>query len=231
MINDRAAAHCRRYPIRILLVEDDEEIAARLAVSLKTAGFVVEHAANGDDGYALGRDQKFDAAVLDLGLPGIEGLAVLQMWRAEGVNLPVLILTARGTLNEKVKGLNAGADDYIAKPFHIPEIVARLHALTRRGAGAAHPLLSNRNIALDTIAGKATVHGTPVTLTALEIRLLTYFLLRVGRIVSQTELTEHLYGADDSAESNTIEVYIARLRKKLGRDAITTIRGLGYRMD
>lgn len=212
-------------------MEDDDGIAARLTTSLKAAGFVVERAANGDDGYVIGRDHKFDAAVLDLGLPGPEGLTVLQMWRAEHVNMPVLILTARGTLSEKVKGLNAGADDYIAKPFHIAEVIARIHALTRRGSGAAHPLLSNRNIALDTIGGKATVHGRPITLTALEIRMLTYFLLRVGRIVTQAALAEYLYGADEDTESNTIEVYIARLRKKLGRDAITTIRGLGYRMD
>ncbi|KAB2943532.1 MAG: response regulator transcription factor [Hyphomicrobium sp.] len=217
--------------MRILLVEDDEEIAVRLARGLKAAGFIVDRASNGDDGYMLGRDQKFDAAILDLGLPGMDGLSVLQMWRAENVRMPVLILTARGTLTEKVKGLNAGADDYIAKPFHTPEIVARLHALTRRSSGAAHPLLSHRNIALDTISGKATVHGRSVALTALELRMLTYFLLRVGRIVTQEELAEHLYGVDDSAESNTIEVYIARLRKKLGRDLITTVRGLGYRMD
>ena len=198
---------------------------------LVAAGFVVDCVANGEDARSLGCDQQFDAAILDLGLPGVPGLDVLQAWRAAGVTMPVLILTARGAWPEKVKGLNAGADDYISKPFHIPEIVARLRALTRRTSGAAHPLLSHKNITLDTIAGKATVDGHSVMLTALELRMLTYFILRVGRIVSQKELVEHLYNLDESAESNTIEVYVARLRKKLGREFITTVRGLGYRMD
>ncbi|WP_348533039.1 MULTISPECIES: response regulator transcription factor [unclassified Hyphomicrobium] len=215
----------------MLLVEDDGAIAERLATALETAGFVVDHVSNGADACSLALDQSFDAAVLDLGLPGMDGLEVLQSWRAAGISMPVLILTARGAWPEKVKGLNAGADDYISKPFHAPEIVARLRALTRRTSGAAHPLLSHKNITLDTVAGKATVDGHSTTLTALELRMLTYFMLRIGRIVSQKELVEHLYNLDDGAVSNTIEVYIARLRKKFGRDFITTVRGLGYRMD
>ena len=214
-----------------MLVEDDEDIAARLTSGLEAAGFVVDRIANGEDACSLGRAQEFDAAILDLGLPGVGGLEVLQKWRGNGVMMPVLILTAHGTWSEKVRGLNAGADDYITKPFHIPEVVARLRALTRRMSGAAHPLLSHKNVTLDTVAGKASVDGHAIALTALELRMLTYFLLRVGRIVSQKELAEHLYSLDESAESNTMEVYVARLRKKLGRDLITTVRGLGYRMD
>ena len=214
-----------------MLVEDDENIAARLGSGLEAAGFVVDRIANGEDACLLGQDQQFDAAILDLGLPGVGGLEVLQAWRSAGVAMPVLILTARGAWPEKVRGLNAGADDYISKPFHMPEVVARLRALTRRTSGAAHPLLSHNNITLDTISGKATVDGKSVALTALELRMLTYFILRVGRIVSQKELGEHLYNLDEGAESNTIEVYVARLRKKLGREFITTVRGLGYRMD
>jgi len=217
--------------IRILLVEDDDEIADRLVAGLEASGFSVDRARNGDDAYAFGSDQQFDAAILDLGLPGEDGLTVLRMWRGESVSMPVLILTARGTLNDKVKGLNAGADDYITKPFDTAEIIARLRALARRTGGMAHPLLSNKNIALDTVSGKATVDGRVVNLTALELRMLTYFLLRVGRMVTQKELGEYLYRDEDTAESNTIEVYIARLRKKFGRTAITTVRGLGYRMD
>lgn len=217
--------------IRILLVEDDEGIAARLVSGLASAGFVVDHVSSGEDACFLGRDQQFDAAILDLGLPGVAGLDVLQSWRAAGVAMPVIILTARGSWSEKVRGLNAGADDYISKPFHMPEVVARVRALTRRTSGAAHPLLQHKNITLDTIGGKATVDGQSVFLTSLELRMLTYFMLRAGRIVSQKELAEHLYNSDDSTESNTIEVYVARLRKKLGREFITTVRGLGYRMD
>lgn len=217
--------------IRILLVEDDDVIAKRLISGLESAGFVVDRITNGEDAWPLGRENQYDAAVLDLGLPGIGGLEVLQNWRAAGITMPVLILTARGTWPEKVRGLNAGADDYIGKPFHLPEVVARLRALTRRTSGAAHPVLSHKNITLDTIAGKATVAGQSIALTALELRMLTYFLLRVGRIVSQKELADHLYSLEDEVESNTIEVYVARLRKKLGRHSITTVRGLGYRMD
>lgn len=179
----------------------------------------------------MGLHEDFDVAILDLGLPNMGGLAVLRKWRAEKRSMPVLILTAHGTWTEKVEGLNAGADDYITKPFHIPEVVARLRALMRRKSGAADAILTHKDIGLDTVAGKATVGGKAVELTASELRMLTYFMHRPGRVISQGELTEHLYALDDTAESNTIEVYISRLRRKLGRDAITTVRGLGYRMD
>jgi DNA-binding response OmpR family regulator len=215
----------------VLLVEDDNDIAARLVTGLRPEGFVVDRAQNGEDGFAMGAHDKFDAAILDLGLPDMQGLTVLRKWRAEKRDMPVLILTAHGTWTEKVEGLNAGADDYITKPFHIPEVVARLRALIRRKSGAADPILTHKDVKLDTVAGKAMVGGKTVDLTASELRMLTYFMYRVGRVISQSELMDHLYALEESAESNTIEVYISRLRRKLGRDVITTVRGLGYRMD
>lgn len=217
--------------MRILLVEDDEDIAQRLMTGLTQAGFTVEHADNGTDGYTMGLDETYAAAVLDLGLPQMQGIDVLKRWRSAGRKLPVLILTARGTWAEKVDGLNAGADDYVTKPFHVPEVAARLKALIRRSSGLASAVLTHRDIELDTGSNRAMLNGTPVELTASELKILTYFLHRIGRIVSQAELIDHLYALEESRESNTIEVYISRLRRKLGADLITTVRGLGYRMD
>lgn len=179
----------------------------------------------------MGADDAFAAVVLDLGLPEMQGIDVLARWRNEGRKMPVLILTARGTWSEKVDGLNAGADDYITKPFHIPEVVARLRALIRRSSGLASAVLTHRGITLDTGANRVLLNGEPLELTARELKMLNYFLHRVGRVISQAELTEHLYALEDSRESNTIEVYISRLRRKLGPELITTIRGLGYRME
>ena len=179
----------------------------------------------------MGKEDAYDATILDLGLPQMQGLDVLRRWRADGVRSPVLILTARGTWSEKVDGLNAGADDYITKPFHVPEVAARLNALIRRTSGLATPVIAHRSVTLDTGSGRVTCDGEPVELTARELRMLNYFLHHIGRIVSQAELTEHLYALEDSRESNTIEVYVSRLRRKLGHEIITTIRGLGYRMD
>lgn len=217
--------------IRILLLEDDNEIAERLASGLAPAGFTVERADNGSDGYAMGMEDAYEAAILDLGLPEVQGLDVLKRWRAAGRKLPVLILTARGTWAEKVDGLNAGADDYITKPFHIPEVAARLKALVRRSMGIASPILIHRGISLDTASNRVLLDGEAVELTARELKMLNYFMHRIGRVVSQAELTEHLYALDDARESNTIEVYVSRLRRKLGSDVVTTVRGLGYRMD
>jgi len=217
--------------MRILLVEDDEDIAQRLMAGLTKAGFTVEPADNGPDGYTMGLDEAYAAAVLDLGLPQMQGIDVLKRWRSAGRKLPVLILTARGTWAEKVDGLNAGADDYVTKPFHVPEVAARLKALIRRSSGLASAVLTHRGIELDTGSNRVMLNGTPVELTASELKILTHFLHRIGRIVSQAELTEHLYALDESRESNTIEVYVSRLRRKLGADLITTVRGLGYRMD
>ncbi len=217
--------------IRVLLLEDDNEIAERLASGLAPAGFTIERADNGADGYIMGMDDTYAAAILDLGLPKMQGLDVLKRWRAADCKIPVLILTARGTWAEKVDGLNAGADDYITKPFHVPEVAARLKALIRRSLGIASPVLTHCNISLDTASNRVFLDGEPVELTASELKMLNYFMHRIGRIVSQAELTEHLYALDDTRESNTIEVYVSRLRRKLGAATITTVRGLGYRMD
>lgn len=199
--------------------------------ALADAGFAVDHAADGETGRILGETNDFEAAVLDLGLPVLPGLEVLKAWRRAGVNTPVLVLTARDAWTDRVEGLNAGADDYLGKPFQSAEVVARLRALTRRAAGRAQPLLTRGEITLDPAAGQVRLKGQAVDLTARELMVLTYLMHRTGRIVSQGELADHVYALDDTRESNTIEVYVARLRKKLGKDVIRTIRGLGYRMD
>lgn len=179
----------------------------------------------------MGNEEGYDAVILDLGLPQMQGLDVLKRWRANNRQTPVLVLTARCSWAEKVDGLNAGADDYITKPFHIPEVAARLKALIRRSSGLASPVLAHRGIVLDSANGQVTRDGVPVEMTARDLKMLNYFMHRLGRIVSQAELTEHLYTLDEARESNTIEVYVSRLRRKLGADVIKTVRGLGYRMD
>jgi two-component system, OmpR family, response regulator len=216
--------------IRILLVEDNPDLAQRLTEGLRGAGFAVDHAADGETGYRLGRSEDFDAVILDLGLPDMKGVDVLNRWRQAGREVPVLILTARGSWTEKVEGLNAGADDYITKPCHIQEIAARLRALIRRSAGKPTPTLVHNDIELSPASGTVTVAGKPVELTAQEFRILNYFMHRSGRIISQSELLDHLYSLETERDPNTVEVYVARLRRKLGRDAIKTLRGLGYRL-
>ena len=215
--------------IRILLVEDNPDLAQRLAEGLRGAGFVVERAADGETGYRLGRMENFDAVILDLGLPDMKGVDVLKRWRQVGREMPVLILTARGSWTEKVEGLNAGADDYVTKPSHIQEITARLRALIRRSAGKPMPTLVYNDIELSPASGTVTVSGNPIELTALEFRILNYFMHQSGRVISQSQLLDHLYPTATERDPNTIEVYVARLRRKLGRDSITTLRGLGYR--
>ena len=215
--------------IRILLVEDNPDLAQRLTEGLRGAGFVVEHAADGETGERLGLSEDFDAIILDLGLPDMKGVDVLKRWRQAGREQPVLILTARGSWTEKVEGLNAGADDYITKPSHIQEIAARLRALIRRSAGKPTPTLVHNDIELSPASGTVTVAGKPVDLTAQEFRILNYFMHRRGRVISQSELLDHLYSLETERDPNTMEVYVARLRRKLGRDAIKTLRGLGYR--
>ena len=190
---------------------------------------VVDHAADGETGCRLGRSEDFDAIILDLGLPDMKGVDVLKRWRQAGREQPVLILTARGSWTEKVEGLNAGADDYITKPSHIQEIAARLRALIRRSAGKPTPTLVHNDIELSPASGTVTVAGKPVDLTAQEFRILNYFMHRRGRVISQSELLDHLYSLETERDPNTMEVYVARLRRKLGRDAIKTLRGLGYR--
>jgi len=215
--------------LHILLVEDDDELAARLERGLGQAGFVVERASDGHDGLELALQPQMDVIVLDLGLPGKSGLEVLRELRLRGVATPVLVLTARGTWADKVGGLNEGADDYLTKPFHLPELIARLNALRRRTGGHASSMLTFSDLTLNDVSGEVTRNGAPIDLTALELRMLKYFMHRVRHVVSQSDLVEHLYSLDDMRESNTIEVYISRLRRKIGPDKIKTIRGLGYR--
>lgn len=211
------------------MVEDNPDLAQRLSEGLRGAGFVVDHAADGETGYGLGRSENFDAIILDLGLPDMKGVDVLKRWRQGGREVPVLILTARGSWTEKVEGLNAGADDYITKPSHIQEVAARLRALIRRSAGKPMPTLIYKDIELSPASGTATVAGKVVDLTAQEFRILNYFMHRQGRVIPQSELLDHLYPVEAERDPNTIEVYVARLRRKVGYDAIKTLRGLGYR--
>ncbi|MCF6220292.1 MAG: response regulator transcription factor [Robiginitomaculum sp.] len=212
-----------------MLVEDDKDLANRISRSLLLSGFVVEHAYTGDDGYELGLLGNLSAAILDLGLPGKPGLEVLQSWRSKGIIMPVLVLTARSSWAEKVEGLNKGADDYMVKPFHTPELVARLRALIRRSMGKKDAVLVHQGLSIDTITSEARLGSEILDLTAFEFRMLKYFMHRIGHVVSQTELIEHLYPINETRGSNTIEVYIGRLRKKIGSDKIKTIRGLGYK--
>jgi two-component system OmpR family response regulator len=216
--------------VRVLVVEDEPTLRAQLCAALADAGYAVDEAADGRDAEHLGATEAFDAVVLDLGLPGVDGLTVLQRWRAAGRAMPVLILTARDRWTDKVAGIDAGADDYLAKPFHVEELLARLRALIRRAQGIATPLLQCGPVTLDTRSGRVAVAGTPVALTSHEYRLLAYLMHRPGQVVSRTELTEHLYAQDFDRDSNTIEVFVARLRRKLPADAIETVRGLGYRL-
>ena len=217
--------------MRILLAEDEPVLSDQIKRLLSAEGRIVDVVHDGQEACFRGATEPYDMIILDIGLPLRDGISVLKEWRSTGIAIPVLILTARGTWSEKVDGLNAGADDYITKPFHVAEVVARLKALIRRTAGIASPLLVNGDLTLDSATGRATFAGRDVELTALELKMLNYFMHRLGRIVSQAELNAHLYTLDEARESNTIEVYVSRLRRKLGADVIKTIRGLGYRMD
>jgi two-component system OmpR family response regulator len=216
--------------MRILLVEDEPTLRAQLRAVLEDAEYVVDEADNGRDAEHLGKTEPFDAAVLDLGLPVLDGLSVLKRWRTAGRSMPVLILTARDSWHEKVAGIDAGADDYLAKPFHMEELLARLRALIRRAQGLASPLLQCGALTLDTRSGRVTLNGQPVSLTSHEYRLLAYLMHRPGTVVSRTELTEHLYAQDFDRDSNTIEVFVGRLRRKLPPATIETVRGMGYRL-
>lgn len=216
--------------MRILVVEDDPDLARQLEAALGDAGYVVDLAADGEEGHFLGDTEPYDAVILDLGLPVIDGLTVLERWRRAGRSMPVLLLTARGRWSEKVTGFDAGADDYVTKPFQMEEVLARLRALIRRAAGHASSELSCGPLTLDTSRGRVALDGAPVKLTAQEFRLLSYLMHHQGQVVSRTELTEHLYSQDFDRDSNTIEVFVGRLRKKIGGDFIETVRGLGYRL-
>lgn len=217
--------------MRLLVVEDDITLADQLAEGLRAEGYAVDVSNDGEDALYLGQTEPYDAIVLDLGLPEIDGLSVLKTWRKEERMMPVLVLTARDTWHEKVEGIDAGADDYVAKPFHIEEVFARIRALVRRSAGLASNEMACGDLKLNAATGRVTVGEVAVRLTAQEFKLLSYLMHHQGKIVSRTELTEHLYDQDFDKDSNTIEVFIARLRKKLAVPYIQTVRGLGYRLD
>lgn len=216
--------------MRILVVEDDKDLNRQISDALVDAGYVVDRAFDGEDGHFLGDTEPYDAVVLDIGLPQIDGISVVERWRRDGRKMPVLMLTARDRWSDKVAGIDAGADDYVTKPFHIEEVLARVRALIRRAAGHASSELICGPLRLDTKASKADVNGTPLKLTSHEFRLLAYLMHHIGKVVSRTELVEHLYDQDFDRDSNTIEVFVGRLRKKMGVDMIETVRGMGYRM-
>ncbi|MEM8541122.1 MAG: response regulator transcription factor [Pseudomonadota bacterium] len=216
--------------MRILVVEDDADLNRQIKDALEEAGYVVDTATDGEEGHYLGDSEPYDCVILDIGLPQMDGISVLKRWREDGRTMPVLILTARDRWSDKVSGIDAGADDYVAKPFHIEEILARIRALIRRAAGHASSELKCGPLTVDTKTSKATVDGTTLKLTSHEFRVLSYLMHHQSEVVSRTELTEHLYDQDFDRDSNTVEVFVGRLRKKIGLDLIETVRGLGYRL-
>jgi len=216
--------------MKVLIVEDEPQLAQQMQQQLTAQGFIVDCAYDGEDAHFMGSTETYDAVVLDLGLPKVDGLTVLKQWRAEDLTMPVIILTARSLLHEKIEGLNAGADDYLAKPFQMGELVARLQALVRRAAGKASSIVTVGDIRLDISASTVTKAGLSITLTAHEFKVLSYLMLHLGQVVSRATLIEHIYAQDFDRDSNTIEVFVGRLRKKLGSKMIETVRGLGYRI-
>jgi len=216
--------------MRVLVVEDDTNLNRQIKEALTEGGYAVDVAFDGEEGHFLGDTEPYDAVVLDIGLPQMDGLSVLEEWRRAAKTMPVLLLTARDRWSDKVQGIDAGADDYLAKPFHMEELLARIRALVRRAAGHASNEITAGPVRLDVKAGKVTVDGQSVKLTSHELRLLSYLMHHKGKVVSRTELTEHLYDQDFDRDSNTIEVFVGRLRKKLPEDCIQTVRGLGYQI-
>jgi two-component system OmpR family response regulator len=216
--------------VRALVVEDDADLNRQLAEALREAGYAVDTAADGEEGHYLGDTEPYDVVVLDIGLPHMDGISVLEKWRRGGRTMPVLILTARDRWSDKVQGIDAGADDYVAKPFHIEEVLARVRALVRRASGLASNEIEVGPVRLDSRGSRVTVDGNPLRLTSHEYRVLEYLMHHRDRVVSRTELIEHLYDQDFDRDSNTIEVFVGRLRKKLPVDIIETVRGLGYRV-
>ena len=222
---------CANMPLlRVLVVEDESRLRTQLAAALQAGAYAVDTAEDGARADFLVRTEQYDAIVLDLGLPAVDGLTLLRRWRDDGFAVPVLVLTARGSWHEKVQGIDSGADDYVGKPFRVEEVLARLRALIRRATGQVTPQLRSGTISLDPRASRVTLDGLPVKLTSHEFRVLSYLMHHRDRVVSQAELTEHIYAQDFDRDSNTVEVFIARLRRKLGASAIETVRGLGYRM-
>lgn len=216
--------------MKVLVVEDEPRLTLQLERMLQGAGYAVDKAYDGEAALHLGETEDYDAVVLDLGLPRLDGVTVLERWREAGRSMPVLVLTARDGWTEKVRGLDAGADDYLTKPFNAEELLARLRALIRRSTGQAQPVVSIGPVTLDPRAARVTLNGQPVALTGHEYRVLSYLMHHAGKTVSRSELIEHVYAQDFDRDSNTIEVFVGRLRRKLGADLIETVRGLGYRV-
>jgi two-component system, OmpR family, response regulator len=216
--------------VRVLVVEDEKRLSRQLAVALTESGYAVDIASDGERADFLTQTEQFDAVVLDLGLPKIDGLTLLRRWRQAGIDVPVLVLTARGSWHEKVQGIDGGADDYVSKPFRMEEVLARLRALIRRSSGLARAELRCGPLTLDARSARVALAGLPVKLTSHEFRVLSYLMHHPGEVVSQAELTEHIYAQSFDRDSNTVEVFIARLRRKLGASRIETVRGLGYRI-
>jgi two-component system OmpR family response regulator len=214
--------------MRILIVEDEAQIASDIAGAVTSAGYVAEVTGDGEDAWFKGGTETYAAIILDIGLPGLDGLTILKRWRQEGVMIPILLLTARSAWTDRVDGIDLGADDYLTKPFRMEELMARLRALLRRSAGRPEPALSVGPVTLDPRTRQVTVAGVPVNLTALEFRLLNYLFLNRGRVISQTELSENLYSQDTDRDSNALEALMGRLRRKLKVDVIETRRGFGY---
>nr|WP_210307031.1 response regulator transcription factor [Paenochrobactrum gallinarii] len=214
-----------------MIVEDDKDLNRQLSEAMVEAGYVVDSAYDGEEGHFLGDTEPYDAVILDIGLPQMDGISVVERWRRDGRTMPVLMLTARDRWSDKVAGIDAGADDYVAKPFHVEEVLARLRALIRRAAGHASSELACGPLLLDTKTSKVTVDGTALKLTSHEFRLLSYLMHHMDKVISRTELVEHLYDQDFDRDSNTIEVFVGRLRRKMGIDLIETVRGMGYRMN
>lgn len=217
--------------MRVLLAEDDTTLAGQVKALLTAEGRVVDVAHDGEEAGFLGSTEPYDMIILDLGLPTRDGVSILKEWRAEGIDTPVLILTARDGWTDRVDGLDAGADDYMTKPFHMPELAARVRAMLRRKSGRTNPLFEKDGVAFDTRSSKVTLGGVPVDLTSQEVAVLSYLIHNAGRLISRTELSEHIYEYDGDRDSNTIAVFITRLRKKLGSNFIQTIRGRGYMVD
>ncbi len=216
--------------MRVLVVEDDKNLREQLVAALTDAGYTVDSADNGEDGQFLGDPEPYDLAILDLGLPKVDGLSVLKAWRKEGRTMPVLILSARDRWSEKVEGLDLGASDYVTKPFHMAELLARVRANVRRQTDHQSSVLEVGDLRLNAATGQVTVNGAPVKLTAYQYKVLDYLMHHAGRIVSRTELTEKIYSQDHERDSNTIEVFIGILRRKIGSERIITEKGLGYRL-
>jgi two-component system OmpR family response regulator len=217
--------------MRILLAEDELVLCDQIKKVLMAEGRIVDVANDGQEACFMGATEPYDMIILDLGLPIRDGISVLREWRSNGVSTPVLILTARDGWSDRVEGLDAGADDYLTKPFHLPELAARVRASLRRSSGRANPLFQRDGVVFDTRLGRASVNGVPVDLTSQEVAVLSYLIHNAGRLISRTELSEHIYEYDGDRDSNTIAVFINRLRKKLGAELIQTMRGRGYMID